>query len=92
MKQKMIANGRMTYATRRLVAGDAFEAHRQHARVLVAIGKARHADEKPARPATVPAQDEMTMLRAEYQRLVGKKPFGGWKADTLRAKIAEATA
>lgn len=34
--------------------------------------------------------DDLIMLRAEYERKFGKKPFGGWKPDTLRAKIAEA--
>lgn len=31
-------------------------------------------------------------LRAEYERVVGKKPFMRWDADTLAAKIAEAKA
>jgi len=29
-------------------------------------------------------------LRAEYQRVVGKRPYHAWDAATLRAKIAEA--
>lgn len=33
---------------------------------------------------------ELSDLRAEYERVFGKKPFGGWKADKLREKIAEA--
>lgn len=28
-------------------------------------------------------------LRAEYTKFKGRKPFSGWDADTLRAKIAE---
>jgi len=41
-------------------------------------------------PAT-PAPDEaLTALRAEYQEVVGKRPFHGWDADTLREKITEA--
>lgn len=32
--------------------------------------------------------DDLAALRAEYERVIGKKPFGGWKADTLRQKIA----
>ena len=35
---------------------------------------------------------ELAALRAEYERTVGKKPFGGWKADELRKRIAEASA
>jgi len=34
-------------------------------------------------------QDEMTALRAEYQRVVGKRPFHGWDASELREKMAE---
>lgn len=34
--------------------------------------------------------DELSRLRAEYQDVVGKRPFHGWDADTLREKIAEA--
>lgn len=29
-------------------------------------------------------------LRAEYQKVVGKRAFNGWDADTITAKIAEA--
>lgn len=29
-------------------------------------------------------------LRADYQRATGKRPYHGWDAATLRAKIAEA--
>lgn len=36
--------------------------------------------------------DELSRLRAEYQDVVGKRPFHGWDADTLREKIAEARA
>ena len=34
--------------------------------------------------------DDLSDLRAEYQTVVGKKPFHGWDAETLKAKIAEA--
>jgi len=34
----------------------------------------------------------LSSLRAEYQEVVGKRPFHGWDADTLREKIAEARA
>ncbi|PSJ60752.1 hypothetical protein C7I85_11970 [Mesorhizobium soli] len=33
---------------------------------------------------------ELSELRAAYQAKLGKKPFGGWDAETLKAKIAEA--
>ena len=35
---------------------------------------------------------ELSALRAEYQETVGKRPYHGWDADTLREKIAEARA
>ena len=34
--------------------------------------------------------DDLEQLRAEYQAAVGKKPYHGWDAATLREKIAEA--
>lgn len=34
--------------------------------------------------------DDMADLRAEYQRVMGKRPFPGWDADTLRAKMGNA--
>lgn len=33
--------------------------------------------------------DDLDELRAEYETLYGKKPFGSWKADKLKEKIAE---
>lgn len=33
---------------------------------------------------------DLTELRKEYTKVVGKKPFPGWDAATLRAKMAEA--
>ncbi|WP_422366405.1 hypothetical protein [Pelagibius sp.] len=36
--------------------------------------------------------DDLAALRAEYEEAVGKKPFNGWDADTLREKIAAAKA
>ena len=36
-----------------------------------------------------PVVDEMAALRAEYEDLAGKRPFMGWDAETLRAKITE---
>ena len=57
------------------------------ARVLGKLGYAGR-DMRPAPP--VEPKDDMTELRAEYERVVGKRPFMGWDADTLRTKIAEA--
>lgn len=36
------------------------------------------------------ASDELTETRAEYERVLGKRPFMGWNLDTLRLKIAAA--
>lgn len=33
--------------------------------------------------------DDLKPLRADYVAKFGKKPFGGWGAEALRAKIAE---
>lgn len=47
---------------------------------------------KPAK-AKAKAEDkepDLHALRAEYKKVVGKKAFNGWDADTLKAKIAQA--
>jgi hypothetical protein len=36
--------------------------------------------------------EELSALRAEYQAVLNKRPFHGWDAETLKAKIAEAKA
>lgn len=54
--------------------------------LLRSIGKS-----KAATSSTKPAaSDDLTALRVEYQDVVGKRPFHGWDADTLKTKIAEA--
>ncbi|KAK0332942.1 hypothetical protein LTR94_022933 [Friedmanniomyces endolithicus] len=77
-KTNLIATKTLRYGTRRLMADDGFQARPRDARLLVAIGKARYATED-AKPAAEPVADD----------LAGKKPYHGWDADTLRAKIAE---
>lgn len=105
---KLIANKGLRYATRRMMAGDEFEANNRDARVLVAIGKARHARvpgsieappaavaqkaQKAAAKAPAGNKDALNKLRADYQTLVGKKPFAGWKEDELQRRIDEALA
>lgn len=45
-----------------------------------------------AAEAPKPAEaDDIAELRAEYERIVGKRPFMGWGAEALRQKIAEAS-
>lgn len=102
MKKAMIANWPMTYGTRRLVAGDRFEVPRRDADLLVRIGRARYAEgekdpldhdgngKKGGSKAPKKTED-LTDLRKEYRDVVGKKPFAGWDAAILKAKIAEAT-
>ncbi|WP_313444515.1 hypothetical protein [Brevundimonas sp.] len=80
----LIATKTMTYATRRLQAEDTFTASRRDARILVAIGKARYVSSDAI------ADDDLPALRDAYKSKLGKRPFNGWDADTLRAKIAEA--
>ncbi|WP_246504706.1 hypothetical protein [Microvirga antarctica] len=91
---KMIATKSMTYATRRLNAGDVFDAKPRDARILRAVKKARYdaatdSDEAIGHDAARPA--DLAELRVEYEKLVGKRPFMGWDAATLREKIANRT-
>jgi hypothetical protein len=133
----LIAKRTMKYATRRLSAGDTFEAKDRDANVLTRIGRAEYApiERKPAKlppmpeslrdramagkvrdpdgkppseaaprdpldqdgdghkggsPKPEPSED-LSDLRARYTEATGKRPFGGWGADMLRAKIADAS-
>lgn len=100
MKADLIALKPMRYGTRRLMAGDAFEAREPYAGILVAIKKARHA--RAVGSIAPPPVDvsrkiaesfpdtNIAAVRAEYQRVTGKRPFMGWDAATLRQKMAEA--
>lgn len=76
---KMQAVKAMTYGTRRLVAGDVFDASARDARILTAIGKAS---------AHVVEIDPMDALRAEAEAL-GVKVDGRWKEAKLRDEIAK---
>ena len=70
-----------TYMDRALRARDP-----RYARVLERLGY-RRSDMQAAEP--VEPADEMAELRAEYERVLGKRPFYGWPADVLRQKIAD---
>lgn len=35
------------------------------------------------------ASEDISEVRAEYKRVLGKNPFNGWDIETLKAKIAE---
>lgn len=45
---------------------------------------------EPVSAAPEPLVRSTAELRAEYQRITGKRPFMGWSAKALRDKIAEA--
>ena len=102
---KLTATKSFLYNTRRLLAGDVFETVKPiHGKLLIAAKKAietRTPGKIAAPPKSVAAKvskaskveaepDELATVRAEYQEKVGKRPFMGWDADTLRAKMAEA--
>lgn len=89
---KMIASRKLIYGTRRLKAGDDFDASTRDARVLHAIGRASYATKVvTVQPDPAPV-DDIADVRAEYERVVGKRPFMGWDTPTLRQKMAEAGA
>lgn len=64
----------------------------RYARVLEKLGHARPAEKPQHRGAPPEPVDDLAPLRAEYEHLVGKRPFMGWDAAKLREKIAEAKA
>jgi hypothetical protein len=89
-----------SYMTRAMKARDP-----RYARILAGLGYQRTdmVDDDDA-PAKKPVADQdatvdgalkqkanLSALRKRYQEVVGKKPFGGWDADTLQAKISEGT-
>lgn len=102
MKLRVMRN--LTYATRRLLPGDVFEAKsRRDAKVLIATRKVeavREPVDVPAPPpkvaekivAATSAPDERSALRVEYEKVLGKAPWVGWNTGQLREKIAAAKA
>lgn len=86
---ELIATRALTYGTRRLTAGDAFQARPRDARILLAIGKARVPAAEPAEPPAVDDDDDLDALRAEAAEL-GVEVDGRWKEKRLRAEIEKA--
>lgn len=86
---------RSTYMTRALKAHDS-----RFARVLGRLGYERsdlvatdpldHDGDGRKGGAKPPAGDDIAALREAYEAKLGKRPFMGWDADTLKTKIAEA--
>jgi hypothetical protein len=96
----MIASKVLTYGTRRLRAGDTFEATPQHARVLTAVGLAREtarisvpapkpvSKPAPVRPPLPPiVETELSQLRYDYEVKTGSKADMRWGVARLRAEI-----
>lgn len=75
---------RSGYMTRAMKARDP-----RYARVLGRLGYER-TDMVPQDDVKTPPGGDLAALRKEYEAKVGKRPFMGWDADTLRAKITEA--
>jgi hypothetical protein len=90
---RLVALKSITYATRRLQAGDAFDAVARDARILKAIGKARDDYDVPVAPLpppavpTPPADDGLDALRAEAEA-AGVRVDKRWGEARLRAEIA----
>lgn len=86
---------RSTYMTRALKAHDP-----RFARVLGKLGYERsdmiaadpleHDDDARKGGSKKQVGDDLVALRKDYEAKVGKRPFMGWDADVLRAKITEA--
>ena len=68
------------YFTRAMQAKD-----RRFARIFAKLGY-----ETADMVAEEPGKDDLAELRATYEKVIGKRPFMGWDAETLAAKIAEA--
>ncbi|MDX0310553.1 hypothetical protein GOC54_05370 [Sinorhizobium meliloti] len=79
-----------SYMTRPMKARDP-----RYARVLGLLGYQRTdmVSEDPAKltpkPSPKAEDDDIAALRKEYLEVVGKRPFHGWDAATIRAKINE---
>lgn len=96
-KVRLVAVGPGTqfYHTRALVAGDEFEMPRDTANVLILLGKAKLAEEKPPEPkAAEPARSvgpnsELDALRVQATRM-GIVWDGRWGSVRLKDEIARA--
>ena len=81
----------MSYMNRALKSKDP-----RFAQVLGKLGYERRdmvsselGDDTP--PKGADSSDELVELRAEYQRVLQKRPYHGWDEATLREKIDEAS-
>lgn len=84
---RLIAKKRFRFDKIELEPGDAFVARYHQAKVLKALGRARDAGEVDLAPISEPLTTDKALLREEYMRIVGKRPFNGWGEDELRGRI-----
>lgn len=96
---KLVVTKPLTYGTRRMVAGDVFEPQKKnHGVALLASKKVKKLPERRPGKIAPPSAElvakvaddplaELASLRAEYADRIGRRPFMGWDAATLRAKI-----
>ncbi|WP_172332830.1 hypothetical protein [Mangrovicoccus sp. HB161399] len=93
---ELTARRSFVYASRRLQPGQDFTTRTERdAKILIAIGKAKRRA-APAEAAMAPAADapslpEISVLRSAYEQASGRRPFMGWDAETLAAKIGALT-
>jgi len=85
----LIATRDLRYATRALRAGDPFQASNQHARVLIAIKKARPADASADPSAAAPTLDELRDKAAKLGITVSMR-WGDKRLIDEIAKVASA--
>lgn len=102
--RRIYATGGHRYGTRMLTAGEPLTVSGPSARLFTKLGWASDKKPRRAKPqldhdhngsaggSQKQAGDDVAPLRQEYQAKFGKKPFNGWDAATLRAKIAECPA
>lgn len=97
--KRMIATRSMRYGTRMLSAGDDVVMSGPSSRLFEAMGyvvkQAKWPQLSHGRPGEEGgskrrAGDDIAALRAAYEKKLGKRPFNGWDAATLRDKIAAA--
>ena len=90
-----VATKPLKYGTRRLQAGDEFEAPRQHGQVLIAVKKAKKAQEKKVEPpppefaAKMDEEADREALR-ELAAGMGVDVDRRWGAERLREAIERA--
>ena len=88
--RQVIATRTGRYGTRMLTAGDELTLPGPAARAMIALGRAEPKREAPQADKAGDGASDLVALRAQYFEKLGRRPFNGWNADTLREKIADA--